>query len=83
MGVRILDGIYDGSRTAAALVDSTTDTAFGPLFKNAACAEDFLAWLPAHVVTDGDPRKLDAGQLEHMHAKWVKERLDADGDLVE
>ena len=83
MGVRILEGKYDARRTAAVLVDSVTETAFGPVFSSKAHAEDFLAWLPGHVTTDGDPRSFTPDQLEHVHSRWVKVRLDGDGDLIE
>lgn len=57
MGVRIIEGILDGTTDAAVLVDSCSSTAFGPLFDDADEAHGFLAWLGI------DARKIDRSQL--------------------
>ena len=44
MGVRILEGEYDGGYSCAVLVCSTTETAFGPLFRDSSQAEAFVNW---------------------------------------
>jgi hypothetical protein len=80
MGIRILEGMYDGSQHAAVLVDSVTDTAFGPLFNSSYHAEHFLEWLRENVTSD-DARKLSAGELAEAHASWSEECLDEEGDL--
>ena len=45
MGVRILEGAYDGNSHGAALVCSTSMTAFGPLMNDGEEAEAFIGWL--------------------------------------
>jgi len=81
MGIRILEGTYDGHKHAAALVDSVTDTVFGPLFDSAHHAECFLEWLRDNV-TNEDARKLSSGELALAHDDWRKECLDEDGDFL-
>ena len=44
MGVRILEGDYDGTTSGAVFVDSVTEWAFGPIFDNEQEAELFLSW---------------------------------------
>jgi len=57
MSVRILAGDYDGTRQTACLVDSVTETAFGPLFSSLREAEKFLEWLADE--HRFDPREVD------------------------
>lgn len=48
MGVRVLEGTYDGTEPAAVMVDSVTGFAFGPIFQGDDAAdqvEAFVAWL--------------------------------------
>jgi len=48
MGVRTLDGIYDGTRRAAAMVDSTSGWMVGPIWEAEDAVEQidaFLDWL--------------------------------------
>ena len=44
MGVRIIEGLYDGTISGAVLLCSTTEWAFGPLFDNTQEASLFLDW---------------------------------------
>lgn len=71
MGVRILEGEYDGHTAAAVMICSTTDTAFGPLFEDAEQVESFLRFLEAQGTSD--PRKLTPAQLEDAHDRWIKD----------
>jgi len=76
MGIRILEGAYDGGdEVRAVMVDSTTEAAFGPLFESGEHVEDFLAWL------EQDPRGFRADQLASLHAEWRKLRVDDDGEI--
>lgn len=68
MSTRILDGEYDGSATAACLVDSVTGQAFGPLFDDGFEAEAYLDWF------GGDPRALPPVELAHSIATFRVER---------
>ena len=78
MGVRFLTGIYDGGEPGTALVDSVTDTAFGPLFASEEHAQDFLDWL------DVDARSLSSESLAVEHEQWRRECVDEEsGDLKE
>lgn len=48
MGVRILEGVYDGSEDGAVMIDSATGVALGPLFTGedpAGQIEEFQVWL--------------------------------------
>jgi len=75
MGIRILEGMYDGIETRAVMVDSTTENAFGPLFESGEHVEDFLAWVGR------DPRSLRALELQGLHADWRKKRVGEDGEI--
>jgi len=44
MGVRIIEGDYDGTTSGAVMMDSVTEWAFGPLFDNTEEAELFISW---------------------------------------
>jgi hypothetical protein len=44
MGIRILEGDYDGTTSGAVMMDSVTEWAFGPLFDNGQEAELFILW---------------------------------------
>lgn len=77
MGCRIL---YDAKEDMAALYDSVTDTAFGPVFYQgedytdaATRAEKFLEWLP------GDARQYMASELTGWLAMW-QDRGEPGGD---
>lgn len=72
MGCRVLDGGDDG----AVLYDSTSMVAFGPVFRSAEHAEDFLEWLAY------DPRRLTMAELGERFGEWHGARCDADGDLI-
>lgn len=78
MGVRILEGTYDGTRDAAVLVDSVTGTAFGPLFADHDEAEAFLKWLEgAETWPDRcspDPRRIPVVQLAWLLQRYREER---------
>jgi len=66
MGVRFIEGTYDGTQEGAtAMVDSTSDWAFGPLFESVDHAEAFLRWL------DEDPRKYADALLADEFAKFT------------
>ena len=73
MGVRIM---YDSDAEhtgRAALYDSVTETAFGPLFMNPDEAQELLDWLG-----DGkDPRAMTALELDNHHTDWLAEKEDA------
>ncbi len=59
MGVRILVGLYDGTKQAAALVCSTTGTVFGPLIEGEEPeerAEAFITFVREKLAVD--PRQL-------------------------
>lgn len=69
MGLRIL---YDTGQDMAAMYDSVTDTAFGPVFyagEHHEPAEEriqkFIDWLPA------DARVYNARDLENFYAMWL------------
>ena len=74
MGCRILDGREDG----AVLYCSTTEWAFGPLFRSSEHAEDFLAWLKGE-----DPRSFSNVELSAKFGDWMVERCDTHGKLIE
>lgn len=44
MGVRIIEGEYDGTASGAVMIDSVTEWAFGPIFDNSEEAELFILW---------------------------------------
>ncbi len=62
MGVRVLEGEYDGGpQVRAVLIDSVTETAFGPMFADTEEADGFLEW---HRACGGkDVRTLDGEAL--------------------
>jgi hypothetical protein len=89
MGVRV---IYDQQHQIGTMYDSTTGTAFGPVFESVNARqeiEDFLTWLRENeetvswavaVARDGDgrdPRHYDAGELERIVNHW--RQLTEDG----
>ena len=63
--------MYDGKLRRACLVDSVSETAFGPLFADEEECEDFLEWL-GH-----DPRKHTTTDLVNLKNKWLKEQEKA------
>lgn len=81
MGIRILEGMYDGHQHAAVLVDSVTETAFGPLFGSKYHAECFLEWLHDNV-TEEDARKLSSEELSMAYDDWCEECLDEEGNFL-
>lgn len=76
MGCRILTGEYDGYRTQACMVDSVTETAFGPLFDSYEDCEDFIQYVQRR--TGHDPRRLDWGQLDDAHTRWLETKKEAE-----
>lgn len=77
MGVRILEGTYDGldpDMSACALVDSVTNIMFGPLMIGASVSdvESFLEWLGE------DPRKLPSLELDGAWYVWQHNVADFD-----
>lgn len=86
MGIRILVGVADGSKSAAALYDSVTDTMFGPLIE-AACADDATERAEAFIayvwrVANVDARRLSDGDMNDAWAGFVRdEYLDGVGAL--
>jgi hypothetical protein len=77
MGVRILEGEYDGGPgERAILVDSVTERPLAlPMFECAADAEGFLRWFLAE--GHGDPRGATFAVLDLAHTLWVKSRCEA------
>lgn len=64
MGVRIIEGKEPGSEeTVAVLFDSVIGQAFGPLFRDASDAVDFLEWLEKTMTVARDPRRLSRQEL--------------------
>ena len=69
MGVRIIQGRFDGdSRGYAVLYCSTSMWAFGPVFEDEFQAQEFLDWLP------DDPRSYSDALLESKHVEWLEEK---------
>lgn len=68
MAIWILSGDCGDGIERAALVDSVTMHAFGPLFDSDEEAESFLAYLEKE--TGDDARSLDDGELDDLVAKW-------------
>lgn len=64
MGVRFLIGTYDGYKDKVALIDSVTETAFGPMLEDEQEADRFLTYLTENGVRDArelkDPQLNDA-----------------------
>lgn len=89
MGVRILPDRLD---ECAALYDSSTGTAFGPLFCSdkvggaSEAAERFLRWLrdnaPAlgrgSLIDPGDARYYTVSELHELHLEWLSEQESED-----
>jgi len=81
MGVRILAGTFDGEGDFACLVDSVTETAFGPLFRAGEiqgaedAADDFLAYCRAHGAID--PRLMGEKTLAAQVSNWRKDLCPA------
>lgn len=79
MGIRILEGkrVEETSEDGACFYDSTTGTAFGPMFKNYTEASAFLKWLYA---TDRctDARRLTPRTINEFYGTWLR-RVDGDG----
>jgi hypothetical protein len=66
MGLRIL---RDRTDDMAAMYDSVTDWAFGPVFYGPAAADrcqDFIDWLP------NDARTYSEADLEHLYSDWCE-----------
>lgn len=83
--------MWDQDAQVAAMWDTTTDHAFGPVFSGASAVteiEEFLDWLEtsdvpwavgSHVTGDGtDPRHYPPGDLEEVVKHW--RLLVEDGD---
>ncbi len=69
MSVRTLEGAYDGGTSRACLVDSVTETAFGPLFADGEQVDSFLSYLREYGYAD--PRTLTDAQLDDAHTRWL------------
>lgn len=67
MGVRVT-----ANEGKAALFDSTSGLAFGPVFDSADEATEFLEHLTE--IGERDPREIAAGELARLHAEWDAER---------
>lgn len=80
MGVRVLD--HDG---LAVLYDSTSDIAFGPVFRGQFDAREqalhFLDWLSNDPVY-GDPRRVSHHRLMAEYKKWCDEFTNEEGELT-
>jgi hypothetical protein len=92
MGIWIAE-VSVGSRDGAILIDSVTETAFGPLFDSGETAEGFLAWCKRIGLEQLRERAFKAsGVREDIHdvrqlnpealAQLVQEYLTAAGLLV-
>lgn len=88
MSVLVIDG-----GDVAALYCDTDDEAFGPTFRSAAHAEDFLRYLrDEHAnrdpfLADGwfhsaDPRRYTRADLRNHYRLWLSERCGDDGELL-
>ena len=71
MGIRSIEGTYDGGERKAVMVCSTSGQAFGPLFEDAEEIDDFLAWCAK--VGAGEPRRMLAEILDErdMRARTI------------
>lgn len=65
-----------GNDEHAALADSVTETAFGPLFYGTDEASDFLDWL--HENYKLDPRRLGDEQLQNLQLEFRKHEEERD-----
>lgn len=68
MGVRIVEGMADGTKQVAVLYDSVTGTAFGPLFEDADEAQAFLESLATH--RKSDARMYSSAELAQILFEW-------------
>ncbi len=75
MSVRTVEGVYDGDRRVAVMVDSVSGFAFGPLFDSTADVDSFVAWCEAYVGVD--VRALDHRITACVHA-WQQKRAEAE-----
>lgn len=69
MGIRIIEGTWDGTRDGAVMTCSTSMWAFGPIFETAEDVEAFLLYAEARGVPD--VRTLSDDELSDLHAAWV------------
>lgn len=70
MAIWTLHGEVDGHHEAACLVDSVTETAFGPMFRDADEVDAFLIW---NTETGGmDPRRYIDSRLADRVAEFRK-----------
>ena len=67
MGVRWMSDTHDNM---SAIYDSTTDTAFGPVFYTAEGAGDFLTWYGERTP---DLRRLSHDDICTLVTRWEKE----------
>ena len=67
MGVRITD------TTNVALYDSVSMTAFGPIFEDEKCAEDFLLWNDELLLwnDERDSTDFDGTDLRAFNVRWL------------
>jgi hypothetical protein len=72
MGVRTTT--YEGVTSKVALYDSTSDTAFGPVFDTEEEAGDFLYWLDGVGVPDA--RAITPAALDELAFKYFLVRGD-------
>lgn len=73
MGVRFIEGTYDGTKEGATvMIDSVTETAFGPIFDSWDDAEEFVQWLP------NDARRYEPGDLITQMGIWERSRKPAE-----
>jgi hypothetical protein len=71
MGVRII-----GGDDSAALYDSTSGVAFGPVFADVGKAQAFLDHLAS--IGERDPRVIPVGELVELADEWKDEQEDED-----
>lgn len=68
MGIRYVTGSYDGGEERTVMVDSITDTAFGPLFDSEEAADSFVAYCQRQL--GACPRNLSPREMETAVASW-------------
>ena len=94
MSVHTLEGLADGHREAACMVDSVTGTAFGPLFASADEIDSFLLFCRTNEPDRSctrladygvrDVRALDDADLRSLHTRWLgRQRCRGGGCLNE
>ena len=72
MGIRILEGDYDRSRSGAVLIDSVTERPMTlPLFDCSDAAEDFEAF--ARDEAKQDIRSIEPRRLDELHTQWLRQ----------